>query len=339
MSRQPLRAVAALRGLETDRVPVAPLLGAVSARLAGIDVCDAYRDVALQTRAQAAAVDAFEPDLIFPFMDLTAEPEALGARVSWRPGSGPEVCGMLQPEQLLMALERCEVHGARLPVYSQVVGALSQSVGHTCAVGAYVSGPWTLVSSALGLAGAARLMRRDPDMAGRLAQLAAGFARELAREAVDAGAVVIMILEPCVAGGILSPADFGTVVRPGILQLAQSIRRYGAEPVLHVCGDTGPVLSGLADLGGLALSVDHPTPLGRVLEAAGPDTPIMGNLDPVNTLMRGTPEQVTAACRGCLPAAAGSKRFILATGCEVPLLSPPETLRAMCRSVVESPSL
>jgi len=61
----------------------------------------------------------------------------------------------------------------------------------------------------------------------------------------------------------------------------------------------------------------------------------IGNVNPLDPLLSGTPDSVKAACRACLQAFAGSNRFILATGCAISPLTPPANLAAMAKAVLE----
>jgi uroporphyrinogen decarboxylase len=55
---------------------------------------------------------------------------------------------------------------------------------------------------------------------------------------------------------------------------------------------------------------------------------LQGNLDPL-FLQRATEAEVRAAVRACLASARSVPRFILSTGCEVPLDTPIDNVRAM----------
>ena len=65
---------------QTDRVPVAPLLGAHAVAIAGLPYDVAAADPAAQADALLNAVELYRPDAVFTLMDLSAEPEALGAQ-------------------------------------------------------------------------------------------------------------------------------------------------------------------------------------------------------------------------------------------------------------------
>lgn len=318
-----------LAGDRPDRVPVVPFIGAAAACWAGVPVEQAYLDPRVQTDALAAAFEIAQPDAVFPFMDLTAEAEALGAGIRWRPGVGPEVSTALTADALAAALRKASPEAGRLPLFRETVSLLQRRLCSATAVGAYVPGPWTLVASALGLAQASRLMRREPEQADSLTGLAAAWARALMGRYADAGAAFIVVLEPCIAGGIMSPDDCRRSVVPRLALMVDSGRDLGLPVVLHVCGDANPILPVLGALECAGLSLDAPVDLPRAVAHLHPTTTIWGNLAPVTTLLQGTPDQVTDACRSCLTAMAHFPGHVLATGCEVPLATPPANLRAM----------
>ena len=318
-----------MRGEAAQGVPVVPLLGAFSAKLVGHPVGRCLADTGLQAEAQVAAVEALAPDAIFPFMDLSAEAEALGAQVR-RPGEGaPEISRPVESDALLGALGQRDTSAGRLPVFTETVRLLSARVGRECAVGAYVSGPWTLVATALGLGPAARLLRRDRETAARLIEAAARFGAALAADSSSAGADLVMVLEPCVAGGIMSPTDFTVLVRPALDEMLSQSRRCGPLPVLHICGDAKGVLSLLGPLAEYGLSVDAPVELPYAAQHLHEGAALWGNVNPVEVLMRGTPEDVTVHCRRCMGAMAKRGGFVLASGCEVPPHAPLGNVRAM----------
>jgi len=56
----------------------------------------------------------------------------------------------------------------------------------------------------------------------------------------------------------------------------------------------------------------------------------MGNVRPTQTLLGGTPDDVRREARQCMADAGDNPGgFILATGCEVPLSTPPANLDAL----------
>lgn len=318
-----------LAGERTAEVPVVPLLGAAAAPLAGVPLLEAFTDPALQSQALVAAHDLLQPAALFPFMDLTAEPEALGASLRWRGDLGPEIDTPLTPEELARALRGAAPDAARLPVLHETVSTLSRRLGHVTAVGAYVPGPWTLVASTLGLAQAARIVRRDPDLVAGLIREAGALLQALLARYGEAGAALVMVLEPCVAGGLLGPQDCTRLVLPVLEGLLQAGARRGLPVVLHVCGAATHLLPLLLPLPCAGLSLDAPVDLPSVARQAPAGLSLWGNLAPVELLLQGSPEAVSAACCTCLAAMPPGAPHVLASGCEVPLHTPLPNLLAM----------
>jgi uroporphyrinogen decarboxylase len=62
---------------------------------------------------------------------------------------------------------------------------------------------------------------------------------------------------------------------------------------------------------------------------------LKGNVDPVNTMLRGTRDDALAAARRCLSVAAPGGGYILSTACAVAPRTPPENVLAL-REAVES---
>jgi len=79
----------------------------------------------------------------------------------------------------------------------------------------------------------------------------------------------------------------------------------------------------------VALSIDQ-IALREAREKVGDRVCLMGNVRPTEALLDGTPESVRAEAEQCLRDAGGNPRgFILASGCEVPLATPPENVQAL----------
>jgi uroporphyrinogen decarboxylase len=104
--------------------------------------------------------------------------------------------------------------------------------------------------------------------------------------------------------------------------------------VYHVCGDVLRIIDRMELTGADGLSVDAPLDLEKAREAV-PDATIVGNIDPANQLLEGTPESVVQASKQAMYAGGRNGPMILAPGCDVPPTSPPENVRAMIRAAKE----
>jgi uroporphyrinogen decarboxylase len=117
--------------------------------------------------------------------------------------------------------------------------------------------------------------------------------------------------------------------------------RHPAVPIYtHTCGSIGDRLDLMLESGTEGIDTLDPPPLGTVEleEAFGllrGKAFIKGNLDPVGTLLQGTPETALAAAREKLRIAGRGGGYILSTACSVAPATPPENIEALRRAIEE----
>jgi uroporphyrinogen decarboxylase len=159
--------------------------------------------------------------------------------------------------------------------------------------------------------------------------LAVALANQLAYvEAIAGAGGIPFIGDPVASGSMISASMFREFALPGLRRLADAARELGAQPFLHICGDTRHILLDMARSGAAALSVDDGNL--RVARAdVGPSAVLMGNVS-TRLMLEGKPDEVAAAARECL--AAAGPRLVLSTSCDVPADSPPENVAALVRA-------
>lgn len=331
------RLLRALGGESTDRPPVISPGGMMSALTVELLAKHGLDGAAINEDADAmarAAVMAREEtgleNLGVPFC-LTGEAQACGAQVS---------TGTRELEPMLITpalpstrdIENLKVPDpAADPRLAAMVGAtrrLKDEYPEVPVIG-NVTGPVTLAASLVEFDAYARLIFRQPALARKVADESMGLITALIRELLAAGADVITVSDPTASGDILGPNSFGFFL--GDYQaIFTAIREVGARSILHICGDTTPLLSLIAETRADALSVDSVTPparAGRALE----DMRLVGNVS-TRLLGEGTPEGVAAAVRRLL--AEGID--VVAPGCGLDRGTPLANIRAMTMAVKEA---
>ena len=158
------------------------------------------------------------------------------------------------------------------------------------------------------------------------------FALRFARLQVDAGADVIGVGDAIASQ--VSPRVYTRLILPHEQRLVAGIKSMGASVRMHICGNITHILPGLATLGLDLLDIDHMVDLATARAAVGPHCTLVGGLDPVAAIMRGTPASITAAAVAAAQRAGG--RYGVAGGCEIPSGTPVDNLRALCRPVEPS---
>lgn len=314
---------------QTDRVPVAPLFGAYSLTFTGTSIEAAYSTARIQADALLKTVEAHRSDAVFTLMDLSAEPEALGAEVAVSDTARPVVTKYVDQSHLAETDLEEKIITARVPVYLDVIQHVRHCAGNDLLVGALISGPLTAACNTLGIAVVARMLRKDRNL---LADMLARFTDaciKLSRAYISAGAHAIVLLEPCATPVILGPSDLEQFLIPQLRRWTELMCALHCISVLHVCGDASVSLSTLAASGVDVLSLDAAVDMGAARVITCNRTTVMGNIDVRHVLTRGTPDQVKQSVMNLLEEMRSGGKFILSTGCEVPVETPDENMVAL----------
>ncbi|MCK4751338.1 MAG: hypothetical protein KAT15_29975, partial [Bacteroidales bacterium] len=124
---------------------------------------------------------------------------------------------------------------------------------------------------------------------------------------------------------------YESIIAPGHKVIAGLCREENIPCYCHTCGSIDDRLELIIDLGFSGLECLDPPPLGNVeLEDAvrriGDRAFIKGNIDPVNILLNGRPDDVRANAIQILETGMKAMGFILSTACSISPATPPENL-------------
>jgi hypothetical protein len=175
----------------------------------------------------------------------------------------------------------------------------------------------------------------------RLAEGAACLGSLFAEEDIDA----LLISSAFVGASFVSRDHYRTFELPFLKRIVAGVRsvRPGLPVYLHSCGAIGDRLDLMEESGVDGIDTLDPPPLGTVdlaqaLEVLGKRLFIKGNIDPVRTLLSGTPRDVREAATGCLDLAAPGGAYILSTACSIPPATAPENILALGEALEAFPS-
>ena len=82
----------------------------------------------------------------------------------------------------------------------------------------------------------------------------------------------------------------------------------------------------MVETGAAAISVDEPTNLATAVEAAKGKAVVIGNVN-TNLFFLSSKDDMEKAVKDCIDIGATDSGFILASGCEVPGIAPPEKVQ------------
>ena len=82
----------------------------------------------------------------------------------------------------------------------------------------------------------------------------------------------------------------------------------------------------MVETGAAAISVDEPTNLSTAVEAARGKAVVIGNVN-TSLFFLSSKDEMEKAIKNCIDIGATDSGFILASGCEVPGIAPPEKVQ------------
>lgn len=305
------------------RPPVAPLMGFPGVQLTESTLWQNEFNAELQYRTLEALAERFEPDLIFFMMDLAVEAGAIGLPVRFPLCESPTVEGHPVTEVAdLEQFRKVDVrYDARVRTYVDVMRRMSE--GLETLKGAYVIGPFTLAGLMMGATEIAMATIQKPE----LVHAAAAFATEVivsyGQLLVEAGADLVCILEPTAT--FISPRAFRDFSGRYVTEIVEALDTI---VLLHICGDTKHLIQPMCETGVQGLSLDAPVDLPAVAEQVPEEVVLVGNVDPVATMVDETPEGVREATLRLAEAMAPYPNFVLSTGCDLPPETPLENIAA-----------
>jgi len=150
-------------------------------------------------------------------------------------------------------------------------------------------------------------------------------------EQIDAGADAINFSAPWTGQNFISREMFEDIIAPAHRVVTAYCKERNTPLMCHTCGAIGDRLELILDIGFSGLECLDPPPLGNVelddaVKRIGHRASIKGNIDPVNVLMNGTPEQVRKDAIWRLEQGMKSKGFILSTACSIAPGTPAENM-------------
>lgn len=320
----------AMEGDTPDRTPVAPMVNVPHAsRVLGVKPWEYVTDNALYVKGQIAAQRKYGYDWIFnhqPIQGITAEerkavrveqdfvvlPTEMGSVLKIPLDGGPAVIDPALKDYSM--LDDLEMPDMDRPGRMEPLEELLRQVGDEVYICSKVPAPFHYAAEWMrGLNQFLLDMLVNPQYVHRLLDFMADVAIEIGKKQIDVGTHGIMMEDPSAAAQVISPDHYREFAYPYERKVARALKAYGGDVIIHICGDTTPILPDLARTGAKCLSVDESVDLRKAKETVGDRVALFGNV-PVETIYRGTEEEIKAGVRKCIEDAGGSG-YILSSSC------------------------
>ncbi len=324
--------VDAMNGENNGTAP--PALFTQTGTIEQMDACgvswpDAFYDIdkmielALQPSKQFGFATARIP------FDITAEAQRLGCSITeGTKQSQPAVTGspwctgeVLDPPEDLMPIDEF-ISGGRPAMHIEAARRLSQEHPDLFVTSCMI-GPQSVSAYLLGMENFLMGMFMAPESCEKWVKKIAPYQCEYAKRLSEVSDNVMLIVEG--AEEIIPPDSLDTYVIPFDTQVIANMKE--SFSLVHTCGQTPTVKGKLASLGETILSVESDGDPQAVMDEVGNKVLLAGGVDPIATLMQGTPDQIIASAKKA--EAAGFA--VIMPECGVPPATPNANLQALAK--------
>ena len=330
------RVMAALGGQTTDRVPVAPIIRHWCARQAGFTFSEIMESATKWAYCQYFCAKRFGMDVLWDLFGIHAEAEAMGSILSI-PEDMP--CSVKTPairsyEEDFSKLKLLNPYkDGRLALILEGIKELKElSKGYFPVLG-YVQGPFRLASMLRGTESLLKDCMKSNKYLEDLMEFCTNALIIYGTAVVQAGADFMWIGDPTSSGDLISKRVWLQYGLPYTKRLVKALKQNGMRVMLHICGNTNDRLESYVQTGIDAFSMDEKVDLSFAREVMGDDVCLWGNVSPSETMIFGMPDKVELEAKACIEKGKGKKgKFILGSGCIIPVQAPPYNVEALVRA-------
>ncbi|GEM_PF-196928 len=197
-------------------------------------------------------------------------------------------------------------------------------------------GPFTYSGQFMGIENLMMNLAENPELVHKLLEFSTKFHMEYYRPLIEDGVLkeqMVVITDPMAAPGLISKLNYQKFALPYQKKLVDHYHSEGSVIWLHMCNNWEPDnrYELLPETGAEFFLVDPKFNLGLAKREIGDKICLGGNVDQINVLNAGTPEDVAKNARKCIEQAAKGGGYVLSAGCDVPPTVPFENIQTLIK--------
>ena len=310
-----------------------PILSFPGIQLTGHTVDEMVRSGHLQAVCMEAIARKFNTAAAFSLMDLSVEAEAFGSPIHYSGDEVPTVtAALIHDEEEAEALQIPDVGAGRTGECVSGIREVSSLITDRPVL-AGIIGPYSLAGRLLDMTEIMILCYEEPEMVETVLDKATEFLVKYAQAFKDAGANGIAIAEP--AAGLLSPGLIEVFSTPYVKRICEAVEDDSFMVLYHNCGNVIPLLENIKEIGAGGYSFGNAVDLEETLKVIPEDNIVIGNIDPAGIIRNGTPEQIRKETLSLMERCCKYPNFVIASGCDIPPMTPLENIEAFFQAVEE----
>ena len=328
------RYIAIIKGEKTDVLPRLPILMAFAAKFIDSYYGAFASDYRVLVKANLKCIEAFDFDQVSAISDPYRETQGFGAEILFPRDEVPRcVSPPLENTKDLSTLKKPDPYSStRMLDRIQAIREFKKSVYGRYSIMGWIEGPAAEAADLRGVTNFLMDLAMDPDFTVELMDLCVKVEVEFAIAQIESGADTIGVGDAIASQ--ISPAMYEEFVFPREKRMIDGIHEAGGIVRLHICGNTTHLLSKMAELGADIIDLDWQVNMKDARHILGTKTVLVGNLDPVNAVMKSSPEQIIKHVQQIYSDVGNP--YMVGAGCEIPPGTPNGNLKALCKPIAYS---
>ncbi len=333
------RLEAYFEGKEVDRLPAMPMVDSFGCKLAGKPMRFKRQSAENQVYVQRCCYEKLGLDGLSIEYGLHGIGAACGTVLSDPENATPAIV-----KHRLTRLDEVDdldvdcVRRANDPwadLCCRACEMLVEEMGDEVGTSAALTGPLTIAASLIPVKQLLVGMRKQPEKVHKLLRFSTDALKIVCDEFASTG-VDIFICDPLASGDLIRDNEYRDIILPYTKELAPVIHKHDVAMGYHICGNTNKITLDMIESGCDMLSVDAKVPLPKAKGLVGGKVPIIGNVDPIDVMLFGTPEDVRESVFQKIHECGDSPNgFLIATGCDIPVGANTENAYAFMDAVRE----
>lgn len=322
-----------MKGQPVDRIPNFDIMMTFAAHHIHQPLSHYYLDHRILVDANLAVMEDFHLDVVQAISDPYREATDLGLKVKFPYDSLPVcICPLLvEPADVERLPMVTAEFGRRMNDRLDAIRLFHEKVGNDVPIMGWVEGALAEAADLRGIGQLLIDLYERPEWVDDLLEFCAQLAIRFARAQVAAGANIIGLGDAVCSQ--ISPEMYRHFALPFEKRIFAEVHELGAVGRLHICGNTTHLLTEMAESGADIIDLDWMVDLSQAAKLYSDKILLCGNFDPVNIMLRGTPEKVRQAVEECTTLA--GKHYFSAAGCEIPDATPSQNLLAQFQTLCE----
>ena len=320
-----------IKNQSVDFVPRIPILMQFAAEYIGSNYAAFASDYRVLVDSNMRCAHDFGFDQLSAISDPYRETQGFGADIEYQTNGVPKcLVPPLEVSKDLALLKNPDpLRSERMLDRVKAIRSYKELCGDEYSILGWIEGPAAEAADLRGVMNFLIDTMTDVPFAEELMQRCVDVGIDFARAQLQAGAETIGIGDAIASQ--VSPDVYENLILPREKKLVDGIKAEGGFVRLHICGDITHLLPGIATLDIDILDIDHIVDMAQARKIVGDKIVLAGNIDPVAGVRNSDPASIRKKIAEIYKSV--DAPFMVNAGCEIPVGTPFENVRALCEPV------